>query len=280
MSGGVSSGTGIGTGAGVSGGGGVPPNPPPPGGPGIPPAAGGGGGINPADGAVPPDYTKTAEFALWVEYEKVAMHFNELTVRLRTQALGGLAGVVAISGFAVNFSQKSGSDAQWLIFFGSLLFFAFAWLAIWILDIKYYNKLLVGAVTAILDHEKKSKERSPDWPIELSTEIHDAIPMHEVPIRSFYLLVLSPLILGVFYTGYEAFFRPPAGNPDPLEYKIQLNTPDVLKIAPDPAKIDHKVELSVPSPVKVAPEPARVDQKIEVKIPDGVKVISEPAKSN
>jgi hypothetical protein len=37
--------------------------------------------------------------ALWKEYEGVAMHFNELLIRLRTQALGGVAAISAITGF-------------------------------------------------------------------------------------------------------------------------------------------------------------------------------------
>jgi hypothetical protein len=208
------------------------------------------------------------------------MHFNDLNMRLRTQAVGGLAGVVAISGFAVNFSRKSGSDSQWIIFFGSLLFFLCAWIALWVLDTFYYNNLLSGAVDAIMAHEAKTNTATNPWPINLSTQVRNAAPHPGCPVNIFYFLVLLPLGIGLVYTGFEAFFRPQSAKPDPLEYKIQLSTPDVLKVAPDAAKIDHKVELSVPSPVKVSPEPVRVDQQIQVKIPDGVKVISEPAKSN
>jgi len=286
MSGGLSSDAGVGAGAGSSGGG--VPSSVPPGGGGIPPAAGGGGG-NPAGGgggpppADPPAYIKTAEFALWVEYEKVAMHFNDLNMRLRTQAVGGLAGVVAISGFAVNFAQKSGSDAQWLIFFGSLLFFMCAWVALWLLDTNYYNKLLVGAVKAIVEHEQMTVDAKSPWTITLSTRIQEAVPRHRWPVHFFYIFVLIPLVIGVFYTGYEAyeaFYRRKNAKPDPVEYQIELKTPDVLKITPDQAKIEHKVEVSVPGPVHLAPEPSRVEQQIQVKIPDGVKVISESTKSN
>ena len=37
---------------------------------------------------------------LWVEYEKIAMHFNDLLIKLRTQSLGGLAaiGFVTLAG--------------------------------------------------------------------------------------------------------------------------------------------------------------------------------------
>jgi hypothetical protein len=65
-----------------------------------------------------PKYTERSDFALWDRYENVAMHFNDLIIRLRTQALGALAGVVAISGLAVNFAQKAESRSQWVILLG------------------------------------------------------------------------------------------------------------------------------------------------------------------
>src|SRR5262245_11188735 len=35
-------------------------------------------------------------FELWSRYEDIAMHFNQLLITLRTQALGGVAAAVAI----------------------------------------------------------------------------------------------------------------------------------------------------------------------------------------
>lgn len=37
-------------------------------------------------------------FNVWKEYEGIAMHFNELIIRLRTHALGGVAAISAIIG--------------------------------------------------------------------------------------------------------------------------------------------------------------------------------------
>jgi len=207
------------------------------------------------------------------------MHFNDLIMRLRTQAVGGLAGVVAISGFAVNFTQKPGSDAPWIIFFGTLVFFLIAWGALWILDRWYYDQLLIGAVDAILELENKTLQSQHE--INLSSKIRAKVPNHQKTVNAFYGLVALPLFLGVLYTGYEAFSSKPKGSASsPVEYKIQLHTPDTLKVAPEPAKIEHKVEVSVPGAVKVIPEPAKVEQQIQLRIPDGVKVISEPTKAN
>ena len=68
-------------------------------------------------------YKDTSEFAFWGKNESDVMHFNDLIIRLQTQALGALAGVAAISGLAINFAQKAESKVQWWILFGTLLFF-------------------------------------------------------------------------------------------------------------------------------------------------------------
>jgi hypothetical protein len=39
---------------------------------------------------------------LWDKYEQIAMHFNELLIRLRTQALGAVATIVTAAGFLVS----------------------------------------------------------------------------------------------------------------------------------------------------------------------------------
>src|SRR6476620_10572086 len=104
----------------------------------------------------PPKYTETAEFALWSKYEDVAMHFNDLIMRLRTQALGALTGIVAISGFAMNFTSKPSSNSEWQILCATILFLTICWVALALLDLWYYNRLLEGAVAAIMDLERRT----------------------------------------------------------------------------------------------------------------------------
>lgn len=189
-------------------------------------------------------YADTSEFALWEKYESVAMHFNELIIRLRTQALGALAGVVALSGLAINFAQKAESKVQWWILFGTLLFFVFAWIALWILDMLYYDKLLGGAVKALLEHEQKTKlADSADFRINLSTKISDEFKNRKRPedtnrhrrvIHRFYALVLIGLIIGLAYTGYQAI-KSKDSNTDIIEYKIRLVPPERVKEGDQPA---------------------------------------------
>lgn len=101
---------------------------------------------------------------LWEKYEEVAMHFNDLILRLRVQALAGITAVFALSGIAVNFAAGPATTEQWDVIFGTLLFLIAAWIAIAILDLCYYHTLLLGAVDALLEFEENSE-------INLSTSI-------------------------------------------------------------------------------------------------------------
>lgn len=93
--------------------------------------------------------TKSFQLAAWEKHEKIAMHFNELILKIRIQALGALAAVVAIGG-AILKSLSPNSPLPWellAIVFSALLLF---WIAIWLLDFLYYNRLLQGAVQSLI----------------------------------------------------------------------------------------------------------------------------------
>jgi hypothetical protein len=104
--------------------------------------------------------------ALWKEYEGVAMHFNELLIRLRTQALGGVAAISAITGFlsATKGTQTVSVLSSMRLLETVFLVLAVFWVALFCLDFFYYRVLLNGAVEAILDLEKETG-------INLSTKI-------------------------------------------------------------------------------------------------------------
>jgi len=110
----------------------------------------------------PTDSEQAAErqnlIALWSRYEDVAMHFNDLLMRLRTQALGAVAGLIAITGFFVEggFSQQRGAPSWRSVFVGSLALLG-GWIVLFLLDTFYYSKLLLGAVDALLELESNSK---------------------------------------------------------------------------------------------------------------------------
>ncbi len=92
------------------------------------------------------------KFELWKEYEAIAMHFNDLIIRLRIQSVGGVAAIATIAGIVSNRDEAIG--VRWEILSGAFLILTLFWLAVWILDHGYYNKLLSGAVKAIVEIER------------------------------------------------------------------------------------------------------------------------------
>jgi hypothetical protein len=196
-----------------------------------------------------PKYVEGKDFALWNKYEDVAIHFNTLIMQLRTQALAAVAGVVTIAGLAISFAGKSARATEWHILFGTILFLTLAWIALAILDIFYYDELLKGAVTALLEHEAatsvldnagnpmKDKSGKNIPAIILSTRINQAVPPTLYPIWSFYGLVLAGLLFGLGYTGFQ-FFRSPGGDAGgKLECKIDRAPSEKLQITVEPTAV-------------------------------------------
>jgi hypothetical protein len=112
-------------------------------------------------------------YDLWAKYEDIAMHFNDLLIKLRTQALAAVAALTTIVGIFA----KSGADAKtnWEMVSFALAILIVFWIAIWIIDFCYYNRLLVGAVKALFDLEIASKDKLHIHSIDISTKIRDAV---------------------------------------------------------------------------------------------------------
>ena len=151
---------------------------------------------------------------LWDKYEKIAMHFNDLIIRLRTQALG----VVAAISTLVGFFGKSSTDSRltWELATLVFLFLCAFWIAIWVIDFRYYNRLLIGAVAAILDLESKSIIATRIRAINISTKIEDAVAgknlVNKIPKKFsktnsgrwlFYIIVFMALLFGVCFSTVE-----------------------------------------------------------------------------
>jgi hypothetical protein len=142
---------------------------------------------------------------LWAKYEDITMHFNDLLIRLRTQALAGVAAVSTLVSIFTR-TDKSSIQISWQIatdVFGLLILF---WIAIWAIDRLYYNRLLSGAVKALLAIEEESKKTNPSLAISLSTliEKHVSHPSDKwwdrfqakLGVRQFYFIVFCALIAG------------------------------------------------------------------------------------
>lgn len=148
-------------------------------------------------------------FELWKKYEDITMHFNDLILQLRIQALGGVAAISTLVGL---FSKDSpfGVGTSWEIATGLLGALCFFWTAIWIIDFCYYNRLLLGAAAALFVLEEASKTNSRIASIDLSTQIASAISgnIHHklqdwrqaVGRWAFYSLVFATLLVGFTFS--------------------------------------------------------------------------------
>ena len=105
---------------------------------------------------------------LWEKYEQIAMHFNDLIMRLRTQALAAVAAISVVAGIFGKIGADPKLSWELTAFVFSLL--SVFWIAIWIIDVFYYNKLLIGAVGAIVDLEKMSNKTMRDLPQKIVAE--------------------------------------------------------------------------------------------------------------
>jgi hypothetical protein len=108
---------------------------------------------------------------VWRHYEDVAMHFNELLLRLRTQALGAVSVIITGAGLFVGHQvtaqgDEGGSLVSWPVAAAVSVLLVVAWVTLWIIDVCYYSRLLRGAVNALLEIEKESEGQ-----LQLSTRI-------------------------------------------------------------------------------------------------------------
>jgi hypothetical protein len=95
-----------------------------------------------------PDSTaEELQLQAWEKHQDVAMHFNELIMRWRLQAIGGLAGFVTLAGFVVGDTTSLHVRYRAMLILTTVI--AFAWLAVGAIDLFYYSRLLQGAVVPL-----------------------------------------------------------------------------------------------------------------------------------
>lgn len=151
-------------------------------------------------------------FKVWKSYEDVAMHFNDLIIRLRIQSIGGIAALATILGIVLKSSYDKAETFNYGLALLAMICLILFWIAIWILDLRYYNRLLEGAVNAILELEKNKQGFLKRKEITLSTNIERAFHKrfgHErkglikrtfTSRNAFYLFVLFALVIVVVST--------------------------------------------------------------------------------
>jgi hypothetical protein len=142
---------------------------------------------------------------LWAKYEDIAMHFNDLIMRLRTQSLAGIAAVSTLVGL---FTKEGAVNIQtdWLVAEAIFIAMACFWVAIWCLDFLYYSPLLSGAVTALTKLERDTVSGTVDR-IDMSTTIENKFKnlsftpkMSSLGAILFYAIVLAVIISGAVFS--------------------------------------------------------------------------------
>lgn len=144
---------------------------------------------------------------LWEQYEGIAMHFNDLLIRLRTQSLAGVAAISAVVGIFTKEGGAGDIHLDWTIAEAIFLAMSGFWIAIWCLDMGYYNRLLVGAVDAIETLENKTANGEFAGEIDLSRTIIKTFGKDWWDWRkrgydgvvAFYVIVLALLITAVWF---------------------------------------------------------------------------------
>lgn len=128
-------------------------------------------------------------FKYWAKCEDTAIHFNDLAIKFRLQALAGLALAGALLGGAV---KTTSSGDMWALLAGGLVALAAMWLAVAALDV-YYGRLLRGSIDELEAVERKFPA------LQLSKKIEEAVWGKWGPGISrtlFYLLPLGAMLIG------------------------------------------------------------------------------------
>lgn len=123
------------------------------------------------------DSAKTDGFDLfeaWKEYEKIAMHFNDLLIKLRTQSLAAVAAFATVAGVLLK-GDAIGEKLRWGTLAAVFTVLCLLWIAIWILDFTYYNRLLLGAVQSLVKLEKASQLGTRTDSLFLSADIEAVV---------------------------------------------------------------------------------------------------------
>lgn len=114
---------------------------------------------------------------IWKKAEDVAVHFNQMLMSFRIQALGGGAVATGLIGTILFSGDGLGpTRSNFRAFAAGMLFLAVIWGAIWIIDLRYYQRLLLGAVG-----EAERLERQSGGLVRLSRAITQACQTGEKP---------------------------------------------------------------------------------------------------
>jgi hypothetical protein len=136
--------------------------------------------------------------ALWYHYEEIAMHFNTLIIQFRLQLIGGVGAIGAAAAYLIGGKVEGAAQRAWLRTIVAAGLFVLILVAA-MLDLFYYDRLLRGAVDALLDFERNHSE------IQMSTLIEKRVGWGREVVWVAYGVML--LILGCFAAWSHGDYR-------------------------------------------------------------------------
>jgi len=110
------------------------------------------------------------------------MHFNDLLLKIRTQSLAAVAAFATVGGVLLK-DEGISHELRWGTLTAVFIALCVFWVAIWILDFTYYNRLLLGAVKALIEIEKESEASNRTSRINVSTYIEQAVALRKPATR-------------------------------------------------------------------------------------------------
>lgn len=140
----------------------------------------------------------------WEKHEQIAMHFNDLIIKVRIQALGAIAALITIGGVLLK-TLPAEPHQPWGLIATVLTILLVFWIAIWLLDFCYYNRLLAGAVASIVALEE-AINKDEKITFNMSHMIESAVVgnnSNKGPLVGpllFYSIVSAVLFIGLVYS--------------------------------------------------------------------------------
>jgi len=141
---------------------------------------------------------------LWFRYEEIAMHFNTLIIQFRLQLIGGIGAIGTVASYLIGAKVEDLQQHNWLrALISSGMFVLVAAAAV--LDLFYYDRLLRGAVDALLAFEQAHPE------IQMSTTIEARVAGGNWAVWWAYGILLSLLfVFSGWSCGYYRRHKSPA----------------------------------------------------------------------
>lgn len=137
----------------------------------------------------------------WKTVIETQMHFNEMTMQVRTATVSVVLAIFGAAGYSLQYSSLLLDLTYFKIHASALIILAgiFVLIAMFIIDYKYYYKMLLGAVRRGYELDKEFSNRPGHKYFSLSTHIRDAIGKRNISRYFVLLFYILPIAGGLIF---------------------------------------------------------------------------------